>query len=71
MAYVAGLSSIEKSHMLCMEYSVAAANKSKGVSHQHGLTELTNTDAASKQVSMAGASIEVSKGIGHLIDVVG
>lgn len=41
------------------------------MSHQHGITELTNTDAATKQASMAGANIEVLKGIGHLINVVG
>ena len=33
MAYVSGLPSFEKSHMLGMEYSIAAANKSKGMSH--------------------------------------
>lgn len=71
MAYVSGLPSFEKSQMLGMEYSITAANKSKGISHQHGITELTNTDTATKQASMAGANIEVSKGVGHLINVVG
>ncbi len=71
MAYVSGLPSFEKSHMLGMEYSIATANKSKGLSHQHGITELTNTDAASKQASMAGANVAVSKGVGRVIDVVG
>lgn len=71
MAYVSGVPSFEKSYMLGMEYSIATANKSKGVSHQHGLTELTSADTATKQASMAGASIEVSKGIGQLINIVG
>ncbi len=70
MAYISGLPSFEKSHMLGMEYSIAAANKSKGITHQHCITELTNTDSATKQASMAGANIEVSKGIGHLVNIV-
>ncbi len=70
MAYVSGLPSFEKSHMLGMEYSIATANKSKGLSHQHGLTELTNTDTASKQASMAGANIAVAKGVGRVIDII-
>ncbi len=71
MAYISGMPSFEKSHMLGMEFSVAAANKSKGLSHQHGITELTNADAASKQASMAGANVAAAKGIGRVIDVVG
>ncbi len=71
MAYVSGLPSFEKSQMLGMEYSIATANKSKGLSHQHGITELTNTDAASKQASLAGANVAVAKGVGRMIDVVG
>lgn len=71
MAYVSGLPSFEKSQMLGMEYSIATANKSKGLSHQHGITELTNTDAASKQASLAGANVTVAKGVGRMIDVVG
>ena len=71
MAYVSGLPSFEKSQMLGMEYSIATANKSKGLSHQHGITELTNTDAASKQASLAGANVVVAKGVGRMIDVVG
>lgn len=70
MAYVSGLPSFEKSQMLGMEYSIATANKSKGLSHQHGITELTNTDAASKQASLAGANVAVAKGVGRMIDVV-
>ena len=57
--------------MLGMEYSIATANKAKGLSHQHGITELTNTDAASKQASLAGANVAVAKGVGRIIDVVG
>ena len=71
MAYVSGLPSFEKSQMLGMEYSIATANKAKGLSHQHGITELTNTDAASKQASLAGANVAVAKGVGCIIDVVG
>ena len=71
MSYVSGLPSFEKSQMLGMEYSIAAANKSKGVSHQHGLTSLTTIDAATKQISLAGANIAVAKGVGQLINVVG
>lgn len=71
MAYVSGLPSFEKSQMLGMEYSIATANKTKGLSHQHGITELTNTDAASKQASLAGANVAVAKGVGRIIDVVG
>ena len=71
MAYVSGLPSFEKSQMLGMEYFIATANKSKGLSHQHGITELTNTDASSKQASLAGANMAVAKGVGRIIDVVG
>lgn len=71
MTYVSGLPSFEKSQMLGMEYSIATANKAKGLSHQHGITELTNTDAASKQASLAGANVAVAKGVGRIIDVVG
>lgn len=71
MAYISGSRSYEKSQMLGMEYSIASANKSKGLSHQHGLTSLTNTDSSVKQSSMAGANIAVAKGVGHLINVLG
>lgn len=71
MAYISGLPSFEKSQMLGMEHSIATANKSKGLSHQNSIPELTKTDSATKQISMAGASIEASKGIGQYINITG
>lgn len=71
MAYVSGLPSFEKSQMLGMEYSIAVANKSKGLSHQQAVTEISNADSSVKQATLAGANMAVAKGVGRIIDVVG